>query len=103
MVRVRFGASATRESDSADALCGLLRGTSNAEFSGEQKGTTDRRDSMTNTLHRYGDSESFYYDYLIFASPSGGNNDAGSVPKLKAFLEMARPFNPVNIGDPVHG
>jgi len=58
---------------------------------------------MTNTLHRYGDSKSFYDDYLIFASPSSGNNDADSVPKLKAFLEMALPFNPVNIGDPVHG
>jgi hypothetical protein len=58
---------------------------------------------MTNTLHRYGDSESFYDDYLIFASPSSGRNDKGSVPKLKAFLEMALPFNPVNIGDPVHG
>ena len=58
---------------------------------------------MTNTLHRYGDSESFYDDYLIFASPSSGKNDADSVPKLKAFLEMALPFNPVNIGDPVHG
>ena len=58
---------------------------------------------MTNTLHRYGDSESFYDDYLIFASPSSGRNDKDSVPKLKAFLEMALPFNPVNIGDPVHG
>jgi hypothetical protein len=58
---------------------------------------------MTNTLHRYGDSESFYDDYLIFASPSSGRNDVGSIPKLKAFLEMALPFNPVNIGDPVHG
>jgi hypothetical protein len=58
---------------------------------------------MTNTLHRYGDSESFYDDYLVFASPSTGRNDKDSVPKLKAFLEMALPFNPVNIGDPVHG
>ena len=58
---------------------------------------------MTNTLHRYGDSESFYDDYLIFASPSTGRNDVGSIPKLKAFLEMALPFNPVNIGDPAHG
>ncbi len=58
---------------------------------------------MTNTLHRYGDAESFYDDYLIFASPSSGRNDKDSVPKLKAFLEMALPFNPVNIGDPVHG
>lgn len=58
---------------------------------------------MTNTLHRYGDSESFYDDYIVFASPSNGNNDAGSIPKLKAFLEMALPFDPVNIGDPAHG
>ena len=58
---------------------------------------------MTNTLHRYGNSDSFYDDYLIFASPSSGKNEVGSVPKLKAFLEMALPFNPVNIGDPVHG
>lgn len=58
---------------------------------------------MTNTLHRYGDSESFYDDYIVFASPSTGNNDAGSIPKLKAFLEMALAFDPVNIGDPAHG
>jgi hypothetical protein len=58
---------------------------------------------MTNTLHRYGDSESFYDDYIIFATPSNGNNDRNSVPKLKAFLEMALPFNPVNLGDPAHG
>jgi len=58
---------------------------------------------MTNTLHRYGDSESFYDDYIIFATPSNGNNDRDSVPRLKAFLEMALPFNPVNLGDPVHG
>jgi hypothetical protein len=58
---------------------------------------------MTNTLHRYGGSESFYDDYIVFASPSNGKNDQDSVPKLKAFLEMALPFNPVNIGDPVHG
>src|ERR1043166_634750 len=58
---------------------------------------------MTNTLHRYGDSESFYDDFVIFATPSSGKNDIDSVPKLKAFLEMALPFKPVNIGDPVHG
>jgi hypothetical protein len=58
---------------------------------------------MTNTLHRYGNSESFYDDYIIFATPSSGKNDNDSVPKLKAFLEMALPFNPVNLGDPVHG
>ncbi|MBV9339292.1 MAG: hypothetical protein JO159_00190 [Acidobacteria bacterium] len=58
---------------------------------------------MTNTLHRYGDSESFYDDYVVFATPSNGKNDVGSVPKLKTFLELALPFKPVNLGDPVHG
>jgi hypothetical protein len=58
---------------------------------------------MTNTLHRYGNAESFLDDYVVFASPSRGKNDVGSVPKLKKFLEMALPFKPVNIGDPPHG
>lgn len=58
---------------------------------------------MTNTLHRYGDAQSFYDDYIVFASPSTGNNEVDSIPKLKAFLEMALPFNPVNMGDPAHG
>jgi hypothetical protein len=58
---------------------------------------------MTNTLHRYGDSESFHDDFIVFATPSNRKNDTGSIPKLKKFLEMALPFKPVNLGDPVHG
>lgn len=58
---------------------------------------------MTNTLHRYGNAESFYDDYIVFATPANGKNDAGSIPKLKRFLELALPFKPVSIGDPVHG
>ena len=58
---------------------------------------------MTNTLHRYGNEESFYDDYVVFASPSKGKNDEGSIPKLKKFLEMALHFKPVNVGDPAHG
>ena len=58
---------------------------------------------MTNTLHRYGSAESFYDDYVIFAIPSRGKNDKGSVPKLKQFLEMALTFNPVNLGDALNG
>ena len=58
---------------------------------------------MTNTLHRYGDAESFRDDYVIFAIPSRGKNDQGSVPKLKRFLEMAVQFRPVNLGDAIHG
>ena len=58
---------------------------------------------MTNTLHRFGNAESFYDDYVVFAIPSRGKNDQGSVPKLKKFLEMALPFKPVNLGDAIHG
>src|SRR5580700_7794038 len=58
---------------------------------------------MTNTLHRYGTAESFADDYIVFATPSNGRNEIDRLPKLKKFLELALPFKPVNIGDPVHG
>ena len=58
---------------------------------------------MTNTLHRYGNAESFRDDYVVFAMASKGKNDDGCVPKLKRFLEMALPFSPVNLGDAIHG
>ena len=58
---------------------------------------------MTNTLHRFGDAASFRDDYVVFAIPSRGNNDTDSVPKLRRFLEMALPFQPVNLGDARHG
>ncbi|HEY1242825.1 MAG TPA: hypothetical protein VGF16_19825 [Bryobacteraceae bacterium] len=58
---------------------------------------------MTNTLHRFGDAASFRDDFIVFAIPSRGNNDRDSVPKLRQFLEMAVPFQPVNLGDARHG
>ena len=58
---------------------------------------------MTNTLHRFGDAESFKDDYIIFAICSRGMNDQGAVEKLKQFLRMAIPFKPVNLGDSRHG
>ena len=58
---------------------------------------------MTNTLHRFGDAESFRDDYVVFAICSRGKNDEDSVPKLRQFLEMALPFKPVNLGDARHG
>ncbi len=58
---------------------------------------------MTNTLHRYGNAESFRDDYIVFAIPARGRNDQDSVPKLKRFLAMALPFKPVNLGDSRHG
>ena len=53
---------------------------------------------MTNTLHRYGDADSFRDDYIIFAMPSKGNNDVGSIEKLKTFLKIAVSHGPANIG-----
>jgi hypothetical protein len=58
---------------------------------------------MTNTLHRFGDADSFRDDYVVFAIASRGRNDEESVPKLKKFLEIARRFGPVNLGDARHG
>lgn len=58
---------------------------------------------MTNTLHRYGDAESFRDDYVVFAICCRGKNDQGALPKLKRFLEMALEFKPVNLGDARHG
>jgi hypothetical protein len=58
---------------------------------------------MTNTLHRFGDANSFRDDYVVFAIASRGRNDENAVPKLKKFLEIARRFHPVNLGDARHG
>ena len=58
---------------------------------------------MTNTLHRFGDAESFRDDYVVFAIASRGKNEENAVPRLKTFLEMARRFNPVNLGDARNG
>ena len=58
---------------------------------------------MTNTLHRFGDAESFKDDYVIFAICSRGMNDQDAVPKLRKFLQMALQFKPVNLGDARHG
>jgi hypothetical protein len=58
---------------------------------------------MTNTLHRFGDAESFRDDFVVFAMCSKGRNDQDSLPRLKKFLELAVPFKPVNLGDAIHG
>lgn len=53
---------------------------------------------MTNTLHRYGEADSFRDDYIIFAMPSIGKNDEGAVEKLKSFLKICVRHQPSNIG-----
>ncbi len=58
---------------------------------------------MTNTLHRFGSAHSFRDDYVVFAIASKGRNDQDALPKLRRFLEMALDFQPVNLGDAIHG
>jgi hypothetical protein len=58
---------------------------------------------VTNTLHRFGDAESFRDDYVIFAIASKGRNDQDALPKLKKFLKIALEYHPVNLGDARHG
>jgi hypothetical protein len=58
---------------------------------------------MTNTLHRFGDAESFYDDYIVFAIPSKSNKDPNALPKLHRFLEIAMEYKPVNLGETRHG
>jgi len=58
---------------------------------------------MTNTLHRFGTAESFRDDYIVFAIASKGRNDEGALDKLRKFLELAVRFQPVNLGDAIHG
>lgn len=58
---------------------------------------------MTNTLHRYGASESFHDDYIVFAIASKGRNDQGALEKLRRFLQIAVEYKPVNLGDAIHG
>ncbi len=58
---------------------------------------------MTNTLHRFGDADSFRDDYVIFAIASKGANDGDSLPKLRRFLQIAAEYHPVNLGDARHG
>ena len=58
---------------------------------------------MTNTLHRYGSEESFNDDLIVFAIPARGINDKNAVEKQRRFLEIARKYNPVNMGDASHG
>jgi hypothetical protein len=58
---------------------------------------------MTKTLHRYGSADSFNDDYIVFAIPARGLNDGEAVEKQRRFLEIARKYNPVNMGDASHG
>ena len=54
---------------------------------------------MTNTLHRYGTSETLNNDFIVFAMAGKGFNDEGSLDKAKAFLRAAIKYQPINMGN----
>jgi hypothetical protein len=58
---------------------------------------------MTNTLHRYGSADSFNDDFIVFAISARGINDKNAVEAQRRFLELARKYQPVNVGDASHG
>lgn len=58
---------------------------------------------MTNTLHRYGTSANLSNDFIVFAIPARGYNDADCVLKLREFLRIAARHKPVNLGDASQG
>jgi hypothetical protein len=58
---------------------------------------------VTNTLHRYGNAESFKDDYIIFAIPCKGKNDEGAIEKLKTFLRICAKYVPANMGNSSFG
>jgi len=59
---------------------------------------------MTNTLHRFGDAESFVDDYIVIAVPTKGVKRQGDpLPHLKRFLQIALECGPVNLGDAMNG
>ena len=54
---------------------------------------------MTNTLHRYGDADSFHDDFILFCIASPGRNDQGAVEKQRTFLRICAKHGPSNMGN----
>jgi len=58
---------------------------------------------MTNTLHRFGNAQSFKDDFIVFAIPTKVKEDPEALPKLRRFFELALEYKPVNMGETRHG
>lgn len=59
---------------------------------------------MTNTLHRFGNAESFADDFVVFAMAcKGAFRQPDPLPRLRRFLQIAIEYGPVNLGDARHG
>ncbi len=54
---------------------------------------------MTNTLHRFGEPETFRDDFVIFGMAAQGINNKDAKQKLIKFYHMAMKHKPVNIGN----
>ncbi len=54
---------------------------------------------MSHTLHREGTVESLQGDYVVLSMAAQGLNVEGSGPKFRRYFEIARQFDPVNIGE----
>ena len=59
---------------------------------------------MTNTLHRFGEAESFDDDFIVFAMAcKGPHKQPNALDGLRRFLQIALEYHPVNLGDARHG
>lgn len=57
---------------------------------------------MSHTLHREGSVESLKGDYVVLCMSAQGLNVKDSGPKFQRYFEIARRFDPVNIGENKH-
>lgn len=54
---------------------------------------------MTHSLHRFGRRDDLQDDFIVFAMPARGLNDADAVAVQREFLTRALAYGPVNLGD----
>ena len=54
---------------------------------------------MTHSLHRFGTRDDLRDDFIVFAMPARGLNDADAVERQREFLERSLKHGPVNLGD----
>jgi len=54
---------------------------------------------MTHTNHRRGQRQDLARDFVILTMPARGINDEGAKARLRKFLRIVAPHNPVNMGE----
>jgi len=59
---------------------------------------------VTNTLHRFGEAQSFDDDFIVVAMACKGPfKQSNALDGLRRFLQIALEYKPVNLGDARHG